>query len=177
MKYCGKGEWKPCNEKATNSEGRHGCFILQTQGSSAPRWALILIAAFAWLYLHQINHSLIVWNLFTRLSVAIYMMTKTSLYHLPSTSLNVNECDDCLIYTSWMPPQTGDIPHSLRVNDDPHEQPFSAFGLKDILNAERISSSWYSTVDPFKYPSDTSSITTLAPSLSITLAIEYKANT
>ena len=76
-----------------------------------------------------------------------------------------------------MPPQTGDIPHSLRVNDDPQEQPFSAFGLNDILNADRISSSWYSTVDPFKYPSDTSSITTFAPSLSITLAIEYKTNT
>lgn len=41
-----------------------------------------------------------------------------------------------------MLPQTGDILHNLKVNDDPHEQPFSAFGLKDILNADRISSSW-----------------------------------
>jgi len=63
---------------------------------------------------------------------------------------------------------------SLKVNEAPQEQPFSALGLRDILNADRISSSWYSTVDPFKYSSDTSSTTTFAPSLSIILKHEQQ---
>ena len=38
--------------------------------------------------------------------------------------------------------KTFQICQSFKVNDEPQEQPFSTFGLRDTLKAERISSSW-----------------------------------
>ncbi len=56
------------------------------------------------------------------------------------------------------------------LNEAPQEQPCSARGLSMILKAARMSSVWKSTVEPFKYSRDVSSITTLAPSFSNTLS-------
>lgn len=53
-------------------------------------------------------------------------------------------------------------PHSLTEKEAPQEQPDSLSGLSTIRKAARISSVWYSTVDPFTSDNDSSSMTTLA---------------
>jgi len=41
--------------------------------------------------------------------------------------------------------------HNLMEKDAPHEHPCSALGLPIILKADRISSTWKSTVEPARF--------------------------